>query len=554
MRLINVETEQFEWHVNAEDVEYAILSHTWGPEEVSFQDYVTNDFRTANGTFKKGYHKIRNTLKRAKTDKISFIWIDTCCIDKTSSAELSEAINSMYRWYKRSHVCYSYLEDVVFSKNAEQEGSQFRNSKWFTRGWTLQELIAPRNIRFFSSNWTCLGSRDSLVAACSKASGIPEYLLLNPGTTGSYSIAQRMSWASKRKTTRAEDVAYSLLGLFNVNMPTLYGEGRHKAFQRLQEELIKTYDDDSIFAFKEHDWRFVGFASSPASFADSGNIIVVDSVWAEEPHTVTNRGIRMQLRILPDACPECSDWERAALRCRREGDFDSVLGFYLTTGSTKGARARMSATLTFIPIGEVLQRDAQMVLILKNSDDSDKSDESTSALFPPCRLTFGSLSQLGYQVKVPIDIISQGLSSLEKSTFQMRRRRLETDFATEPGLVFLFYLPDGSHAFGVALIHPRDRDAEITAFLKPPHARLEDWMDPIVNNKDWWWRQFHELMGGEKQLQIEDFRHRRGNTLERVVVTANLHNTEFIAEGAHHLDIAAEVLSSSRFVIPDWAL
>ena len=483
MRLINVENGQFEWYVNAEDVNYAILSHVWGDEEISFQDYNEKNFNTANGDLKMGYRKIQYTLMQARNDKISFIWIDTCCIDKTSSAELSEAINSMFNWYKRSHLCYVYLGDVFSIKGIKKEGAMFRKAKWFTRGWTLQELIAPYNVWFFSFDWTNLGSKISLAPACSKATGIPEYLLLNPDTLRSYSIAQRMSWASKRKTTRPEDVAYCLLGLFDVNIPTLYGEGQQKAFHRLQEELIKRSDDDSIFAFSEAEWRCVSLASSPASFAACGDIVVVDTHWAEEPHTVTNKGLRMRLRILPDTCPECKTWERAVLRCRRQGDFNSFLGFYLSTASVTGERRRISAILNTIPIGDALQHEVQAVLILGTCSSFEESDYAASAVLRPCLLTFARLSRLGYEVRVPIHIANQKLSNFEGNIFQMRKRQLDVDLMAEPGLVFFCYLPYGMGTFCVALIHYSGRDTEVVMFPKPSGLSLQDLINAERDNE-----------------------------------------------------------------------
>ena len=163
---------------------------------------------------------------------------DLCCIDKTSSAELSEAINSMYRWYQESGVCYAYLADVP--PNA------FSKSRWFTRGWTLQELIAPSTVIFLDQKWQEIGTKSSLQRVISEITGIPTDILLG-GDLEDASIAQRMSWASKRETTRVEDAAYCLMGIFSIHMPMLYGEGE-RAFIRLQEEIMRVSDDHSLFA------------------------------------------------------------------------------------------------------------------------------------------------------------------------------------------------------------------------------------------------------------------------------------------------------------------
>ena len=163
--------------------------------------------------------KIRCSCERAVLDGLQWIWVDSCCIDKMSSAELSEAINSMFHWYRKAQVCYAYLSDVFIpwpddGMNAASLASyQFRNSRWFRRGWTLQELLAPRKLIFFSRAWLSLGDRSELWTHVSEATGIK-----NEKGWEVASVAQKMSWASKRETTRNEDRAYSLMGLFGVNM------------------------------------------------------------------------------------------------------------------------------------------------------------------------------------------------------------------------------------------------------------------------------------------------------------------------------------------------
>lgn len=171
----------------------------------------------------------------------------SCCIDKTSSAELTEAINSMFRWYKKSEVCYVYLSDV---SSCDYILEQFKKARWFQRGWTLQELIAPDNVIFYSKEWHQFGTKAGLSAFISDITNIGP-LFLDSENLASASIAQKMSWASKRETSRPEDIAYCLLGIFDVNMPLIYGEGT-KAFLRLQEEIMTTYPYDfTIFAWGE---------------------------------------------------------------------------------------------------------------------------------------------------------------------------------------------------------------------------------------------------------------------------------------------------------------
>ena len=194
--------------------------------------------------------KIRRACEVARADGYEYIWIDSCCIDKSSSSELSEAINSMYAWYSAAYVCYAYLADVPAGDNHRRRGSWFRESRWFKRGWTLQELIAPLHLVFLSQDWTDIGSRHALHDLVQEVTSINEEALLHLTPLDKFSVAERLSWAASRETTRVEDQAYSLLGIFDINMPTLYGEG-DRAFRRLQEEIMQRIPDQSLFVWGE---------------------------------------------------------------------------------------------------------------------------------------------------------------------------------------------------------------------------------------------------------------------------------------------------------------
>ena len=194
--------------------------------------------------------KIRDACVVARKNGYRYIWIDSCCIDKSSSSELSEAINSMYKWYALADVCYAYLADVPPGDDHHVVGSYFRKSRWFTRGWTLQELIAPINVVFLSKDWAPIGSKHALDSLVENITKISCRALLHLDPLDKFSVAQRMSWAAKRRTTRVEDRAYSLLGMFNIHMPTLYGEGDH-AFHRLQEQIMQRIPDQSLFAWED---------------------------------------------------------------------------------------------------------------------------------------------------------------------------------------------------------------------------------------------------------------------------------------------------------------
>jgi hypothetical protein len=222
---------------------YAILSHTWEAEEVTFED-----LQNGTGTKKAGYNKIRFCGEQARRDGLQYFWVDTCCIDKSSSAELSEAINSMFRWYRESTKCYVYLPDVLRTAvNTDDLAweSAFWKSRWFTRGWTLQELIAPTSVEFFSKEGELLGDKSTLERHVCEITGIPAKALRGCPLPD-FSIAERMSWAEQRNTTCKEDKAYSLLGIFDISIPVIYGEGREKALKRLQEEIDKALKGKSF--------------------------------------------------------------------------------------------------------------------------------------------------------------------------------------------------------------------------------------------------------------------------------------------------------------------
>ncbi|KAK0626411.1 hypothetical protein B0T14DRAFT_534566 [Immersiella caudata] len=217
---------------------YAILSHRWGNEEVLFRDFMDGTAKN-----KAGYAKIRFCGEQAWRDGLKFFWVDTCCIDKSNNTELQEAINSMFRWYRDATKCYAYLGDVsATTNNAEDKSiweSAFRASSWFTRGWTLQELVAPASVEFFSKEGVRLGNRTTLERVIHDVTEIP-LKALQGGSLSDFSVHERMAWIEKRETTREEDRAYSLFGIFDVQLPLLYGEGELKAFRRLWEEIIKT--------------------------------------------------------------------------------------------------------------------------------------------------------------------------------------------------------------------------------------------------------------------------------------------------------------------------
>ena len=193
---------------------------------------------------KAGWKKIEFCAKQAATDGLQYFWVDTCCIDKKNAVELGAAINSMFRWYENAARCYVYLTDVSKQDTGADDQpvweEAFRKSRWFTRGWTLQELIAPRLVDFFSSEGGRLGSKLSLESQISEVTGIANKALRGDPLSD-FSIKERRSWAERRKTTIEEDIAYCLIGIFNVSMVPNYGEKKDQAFRRLEEEIHKLY-------------------------------------------------------------------------------------------------------------------------------------------------------------------------------------------------------------------------------------------------------------------------------------------------------------------------
>ena len=238
MRLLERHNEEFRLTDDLLDNEippYVILSHTWGRrgDEVNFQDVVKG-----TGRHKAGYEKIKFCGEQAARDGLQYFWVDSCCIDKSSSAELQEAILSMFRWYQRATKCYVYLADVNAIDQHDQWNweQDFRGSRWFTRGWTLQELLAPRTVEFFSQEGRLLGNKENLERLIQEITGIAIGALRGMPMS-QFEINDRFSWARTRHTKRAEDEAYSLLGIFGVSMPIMYGEGRANAFNRLKKEI-----------------------------------------------------------------------------------------------------------------------------------------------------------------------------------------------------------------------------------------------------------------------------------------------------------------------------
>ena len=281
------------------------MPHRWEEEEISFQELQSDkpEYRQ-----KKGWAKVRNFCDYVSSSfsEIRHAWVHTCCIDKSSSAELQEAINSMFRWYRNAFCCVVCLCDVQ-----RRSDDEIRQSKWFTRGWTLQELLAPHNLHFLAKDWnTQLGSRGDLIRLLSPITGIPqEYIgyfagstVTSPGTMDTACVAEIMSWASSRQTTRRKDEAYSLMGLLGVYMALLYGEGDN-AFRHLPSEIVGISDDETIFAWQ----RPASFRRGLQAFSlqDFKNCncrpLSKSARWdiSRPSYAMTNKGIRIEPLLRP---------------------------------------------------------------------------------------------------------------------------------------------------------------------------------------------------------------------------------------------------------------
>ncbi|KAI4941352.1 hypothetical protein J4E91_010797 [Alternaria rosae] len=264
---------------------YAILSHTWGADD---EEVTLEDLRNGISKSKAGYTKLQFCADRATRDNLRYFWVDTCCIDRSSSAELSEAVNSMFAWYRNAARCYVYLSDVATGSLTNAAPAQqdwhlaFQQSRWFTRGWTIQELVAPASVEFFSIEGHRLGDKNSLIQELHSITGIGVEALRGRPLV-EFSVDERMSWVEQRHTRRAEDAAYSLLGIFDVYMPILYGEGRNRAFARLRKE-IQAWNSDTSHPGPIHDVNFKthheGHVDSPLTTTDL-NLEVVATPYSD---------------------------------------------------------------------------------------------------------------------------------------------------------------------------------------------------------------------------------------------------------------------------------
>ncbi|RPD55477.1 HET-domain-containing protein [Lentinus tigrinus ALCF2SS1-7] len=386
MRLLNTRTGRFRWVDGPAEVKYAVLSHVWSRgEEQSYQDLLRiqcnadgQDSSNEGSILLAASPKIRNACAHALADGIEYIWMDLCCIDKTSSAEVSDAVLSMYAWYTHAAVCYAYLDDVEADEDPRLPSAKFRWSRWHTRGWTLPEVIAPKAVTFLSADWRALGTKHELAEVLEAVTGVDKGVLTHDVPLDSISVARRMSWAAKRLTTRQEDEAYALLGLFGIHIPIMYGEGAH-AFLRLQEEILRTTMDQSLFVWGAgmsdcaldaelyDETRHTLLASSPAAFARSAGVQVIrcaalvgpeqrTALGGELPaYEFTPYGIRTwfpMLSVGPKVCLAllpCLDEDGGRLALVLKKTEDAATVHTVGIAGWEGVRARYRASLRTLP-------------------------------------------------------------------------------------------------------------------------------------------------------------------------------------------------------------
>lgn len=367
MRLIHTTALDIKYFVGNNVPKYAILSHTWGGEEVTHQDWANR----ANILNMEGYQKIVSACELAKEDGYAYLWVDTNCIDKSSSSELAEAINSMFEWYTLADICYAYLSDVETYKPLTGT-REIRRSRWFRRGWTLQELLAPRQVNFYAADWSKLGTRTTLARHISAATGIAlKYLhaeeelgqenkLSSGGRANdtwmrerhapihAASVAERMAWLARRETTRVEDIAYCALGIFAIHMPLVYGEGP-RAFTRLQEEILRVSTDHSLFCWS---WGAVGGRSEtgllsprPQGFLEAGLYSPRRLETRPRPYAMTNAGLSIHLPLVACWSSFIAVLEVEAPDCERGG----LMGISMS-GRSLAAHQFMRRTCPDVPI------------------------------------------------------------------------------------------------------------------------------------------------------------------------------------------------------------
>ena len=441
---------------------YAILSHTWDDNEITYDEILSPTIERDSAR----WAKINGACLQAQQDEFDYIWIDTCCINKASSAELSEAINSMFNWYKDAAQCYAYLSDVTSDTLPD-----ISRSRWFTRGWTLQELLAPKHVRFYSKEWKVVGCKSTYGEAISSATGIPMHILDDVGNIRSTSVACRMSWAANRTTTRIEDTAYCLFGIFDVNMPLLYGE-REKAFSRLQEEIIKISDDQSIFAWDSSDFRQGALANSPSDFKTAASIIPIPRNPLLGPYSMMHKGLEIRLPMLStDTYNSSKLIYLGFLDCQVENDFSRQIGIFLHESDIPGIYIRCTyreSSSMKLDVKRALEAEVRSIYI---QDRSRSFYSHRPGLF--CRLKLTSPETVLFDVKMAE---VRGIkASLDSETLTARIERTPKAFSYDVAAGFVCFNTIIRNGFIVILYFPHKTSTVTELGGIEIHAKPEDW-------------------------------------------------------------------------------
>lgn len=401
---------------------YAILSHTWDGEEVSHQD-VRDQIPSLQS--KQGYRKLQESCRIAAEQRLEWAWVDTCCIDKTNNAELTESINSMFRWYQQAAACFVYLSDLPATGELK---TNLPNCRWFRRGWTLQELLAPEKVQFYDKDWDLRGTKDGLIVKLESITGIPADILTGHASIRQISIADRMSWAANRQTTRPEDVAYCLLGIFDVNLPMIYGEGEN-AFRRLQEEIIRKSNDMTIFAWQKSNKHVTSSLGSTTPHRSGSPLLATspdDFTRHNKNETISILSIRnaaMSASINPEYIFTNKGLRitSSLLRLTQEdiGEPDQGLHYFLGLGEIKprssppGQRGRM--------MGITLNKNGPDFFVRRNCPLRVLSEPEGSVLLTTCRRSF--YTQLDDTATQPLNITSP----VDAIAFPLQRLTTTTD-------------------------------------------------------------------------------------------------------------------------------
>jgi hypothetical protein len=535
MRLLNAETFTCADFNNEGTIpDYAILSHTWGVDEVTFKDLA--ELSREQLVSKRAWEKVAKCCTKAIQWDLEWVWIDTCCIDQSSSAELSEAINSMYQWYRKSAVCYAYLsgvdsveEDFLSGKVIDQGHSSFDKARWFSRGWCLQELLAPRNMQFYNMRWEYIGSKDSLKERISTITHVDEYGLFIPDLSV-LSVAERMSWAAHRQTTREEDIAYCLLGIFNINMPLLYGEGQTRAFGRLQEEIMKRTEDHSILAWsgKGTDFRndMVGFLAPHPSAFSYGKIDLRDlpkhdlaqafprHVIEAAPLSITGRGICAELPLI-HCRPHGVDY-LAVIGCQKSGSPESYYAIPVTRlKKSSDVFRRRSPDLQTVSLDEAEKTPLMTIFLLRHSKPTHLEIKDTTQVW----LSLLEMRDCIYKIK----------SAYPPSLWNVDRRA----FAFSPQDKEVY------PRMALAIANRKGKGFVLKIDLNPLCAHLIEFNEPISEEPDMI----------EKELLIHDNFHvcKSSLVLGQNTVTASIQERSVLGQGLYEVKISIIAGGTRKF-------